>query len=212
MKYIKLIGIGGNSSQTIAECIDVPLNKICVSSMISAMDDDGNLRTDVQGFSCNLPGGGSRVIEPGVINKVYLLGYKWFRFVFDETANKRVFVSDLNAKSFAELILKMELRGLVYSTDGDMPDIPEALTRLHDCKAEIERRDSQLESLRAETAGMRAEIAEKNRAIERQAEEISRLNEKLSGGGNTPPGKNASWWKTAFEKMFGSEDDPSWEC
>lgn len=205
MKYIKLIDISDDDNQNIAKCVDVPLNKICVSSMIGTVDNDGNLQTNVQGFSCTLPGGGSRIIEPGVINKVYLLGYKWFRFVFDETANKRIPVSDLNAKSFAELILKMELRGLVYSTDGDMPDIPEALARLQGCKAEIDRRDSQLESLRAE-------IVEKNRAIERQAEEISRLNEKLSGGGNSPPGKKASWWKTTFEKMFGSEYDPSWEC
>ena len=211
MKYIKLIRVYCLKDEKIAECIDVPLNKICVASLYGMMDDDLKLhKADVR-FSVD-SFGVKTVIDPGVIYQLIPSGKgangtvqdNGFRFILDSVSNEKVPISDLNAKSFAELILKMELRGLVYSTDDAMPDIPEALVRLDACKAEIEHRDSQLESLRAE-------IAEKNKALDRQAAEISKLNEKLQEGQGRVSGKKASWWKRMFEKTFGSEDDPSWE-
>lgn len=220
MKYIKLIRVHTLSDEKIAECIDVPLNKICVSSLPGTIDNDWKL-CDAKSFTIS-SFDTKRVIESGVIYQVYLLGFvpppgshcangriedNGFRLAFDESSNAMVLISDLNAKSFAEFVFKLELRGMVYSTDGAMPDVPEALKRLDACKAEIERRDKQLESLCEE-------IAEKNNALDRQAKEIAELRKKLDeqSGGSSPPGKKTSWWKRSFESMFGSEDDPSWEC
>ena len=218
MKYIKLIHIitSSKSNEKIAECIDVPLNKICVSSLLGTIDDDGKMRK-IEHFTVPTFGR-TRDVFPGVIYQVYLLGFlpitntgekmgdNGFRYVFDAAAGERVLVSDLNATSFAELILKLELRGMVYSTDDAMPDVPEALKRLDECKIEVDRRDRQLESLREE-------IAEKNKALDRQAGEIAELMKKPDeqSGSSSPPGKKTSWWKRSFESMFGSEDDPSWE-
>lgn len=215
MKYIKLIRVHTLKTEMIAEIIEAPLNKICVASLYGMMDDRGKL-SKAQSFTVT-SFAEKRKVSTDVIYQVYLLGLVFtsgnsaedtaFRFVFDETSGERVLISDLNAKSFAEFILKLELRGMVYSTDDAMPDVPEALRRLDECKIEVDRRDKQMESLREE-------IAEKNKALDRQAEEIAELRKKLDeqSGGSSPPGKKTSWWKRSFESIFGSEDDPSWEC
>lgn len=215
MKYIKLIRVHTLKTEMIAEIIEAPLNKICVASLYGMVDDRGKL-SKAQSFTVTSHAE-KRKVSTNVIYQVYLLGLVFtsnnsvednmFRFVFDETSGERVLISDLNARSFAEFILKLELRGMVYSTDDAMPDVPEALRRLDECKLEFDRRDRQLESLREE-------IAEKDNALDRQAKEIEELRKKLDeqSGGPSSPGKKTSWWKRSFESIFGSEDDPSWEC
>ena len=204
MKYIKLIRLYDYDNETISEIQDVPLNRIITASLHGTMLKDGTMKAG-KSFSVKVSGKHLDV-DKNVIYKVYVPGLMckdgtcdWM-YVFDAAAERRILIGELGATSMPELILKLTLHGLIYSTDSVLMDIPEAVRQVAELKGELMEKNREIAELREKLEDTRSRLA----AAEDRANG-------LAVGSQDPSVKNMSRWKRMIEGIFGSEGDESLE-
>ena len=134
MKYVKILSLEAKSSATVAQCFDVPLNMLVPVSIAGEFDKESNNVIQSSGeYYINTSKIQHRA-SPGqiiglCINKIdpNLNGPDRFSYLYDASSSRRVFIGDLNAFSWGELVMKLAIAGLIYSTDDEVMEVPVAL-------------------------------------------------------------------------------------
>ena len=172
MKYVKIIRLDSKPGAVIAQNFDVPLNMLIPVSVAGEFKDNVVKVESKYYFSVNET---KHSVTPGqiiglCINKIDpdLDGASRFSYLYDAAAKRRVFIGDLGAFSWGELVLKMTVAGLVYSTDGEIMEVPEALRTVIEQKRELETLSGRIDTLQSDLAAMGKKLLEKDEKIARQ--------------------------------------------
>lgn len=207
MKYVKILSLETKSYAMVMQCFDVPLNMLIPVSLVGEFDK-ANRITNENRLYCVDINKTKYTVKPKqiiglCINKIdpNLDGPGRFSYLYDDTAKRRVFVGDLKAFSWGELVMKLTISGLVYSTDDEIMEVPAALKTVLEQKKDIERLSDRIETLQSDLSSASNRLQEKD-------ETIARLETELT---TPPPERKKRSWKQTFENIFGSEDSLSYD-
>lgn len=207
MKYVKILSLESKSSAVVAQCFDVPLNMLIPVSIAGEFDETDRITKEDSLYYININKTKHNVKPKQIIglciNKIdpNLNGPDRFSYLYDDSAKRRVFIGDLNAFSWGELVMKLAIAGLVYSTDDEIMEVPAALKAVAEQKKEIEALSGRIETLQSDLSSATRRIQEKD-------ETIAKLETELA---SPLPERKKRSWKQMFENIFGSEDSPSYD-
>ena len=132
MKYVKMLAFESKLSAVVAQCFDVPLNMLIPMSIAGEFDKEDKTFKGKGQYYINIGETTYQVAPRQIIglcvNKIdpNLNGLDRFSYLYDDSAKRRVFVGDLNAFSWGELVMKLTIAGLIYSTDDEIMEVPAA--------------------------------------------------------------------------------------
>ena len=208
MKYVKILSYNEKASDcVIAQCFDVPLNMLIPVSVAGELNTDTNTVKSENAYYVKINGNKCDVQSGQIIglcvNKVEpnLSGSGRFSYLYDEAGKRRIFIGDLNAFSWGELVMKLAIAELIYSTDDEIMEVPAALKTVAEQKKEIETLSDRVETLQSDLSSAMCRIQEKD-------ETIAKLESDLTA---PSPEKKKRSWKRMFENIFGSEDSMSYD-
>jgi hypothetical protein len=207
MKYVKILSLESKPAAVVAQCFDVPLNMLIPVSIAGEFDKTDRIIKEDSLYYININETKHNVKPKQIIglciNKIdpNLNGPDRFSYLYDDSAKRRVFIGDLNAFSWGELVMKLAIAGLVYSTDDEIMEVPAALKTVTEQKKEIERLSDRIETLQSDLSSASSRLQEKD-------EMIAKLETELT---TPPPERKKRSWKRMFENIFGSEDSPSYD-